>query len=624
MSLAINEKFCTSIKESYNAYSIDKLLPFDKKQFLTLNDGLPIDYMDRYTQQNLKNYSTHDLDTIAKKIHTKWGSCFQHPNYKKANTNTKKINMIIADTKNTHEYAIPRLMIKYPDYNLRLHTLLKNYIAAPSRKIYKYIEGPCALSLVQSNKYRKTIYIFGEIHCHENEAKRKLCGKSHKESSEITHISEVFTDISTTCPVFLDIYGEWIQNMRENYIGNSTVNLFNILSRSPGGICLYDQRPENYLPGCLTNRWHYVDVRIGEQSSSWLSCYSFFNMTGITYEERDGLYDFCMMNLNPSTAQNLINVSYDTVPAELRDAFASQRSLCDERPRPGMDVDFPRKVYIEYLNKLKIPKKLHSKINLEYIFKILISNSAPEITNLAVALKSKNIQMIKDIILDYPRIIKKELAKSTLKDDISKYGEELLVDIIKDTKYHDYSSGELKVVEGVNAIQKQAADFLEKLNTLTKNSFFNPLYRFLTDLYTTWMDIYTLARMFKKFDVKDAHQPDESHNILYYAGNAHSQNIRRFFNKLDDFKVIASVNNFTCSQLRGNKDKNNKTRSHIITQEDINAGKITHQNVEFHLPPKSTVGMVVTLADIFMDDYQCCLDVSSFPQPFFTKEYSSY
>jgi len=38
MSLvAINKKFCTNIKEAYNAHSIDRLTPFDKKEFLTIS-----------------------------------------------------------------------------------------------------------------------------------------------------------------------------------------------------------------------------------------------------------------------------------------------------------------------------------------------------------------------------------------------------------------------------------------------------------------------------------------------------------------------------------------------------------------------------------------------------------
>lgn len=543
------------------------------------------------------------------------GSLFYTSEYQKSKTKDQKINTINKAAEYNLRHSINKLQQNYPDYNLTLHVLLKNVIF--SRRKYKYIEGPCSLSLVQSNKHRKTIYIFGEKHCTENEDKTFLCQKkSHTESSDIIHISQFFSDISTTCPVFLDIFGEWSKREKERFTQYYTpINLFGVISRSTGGACLYDQRAENYTPGCITNRWHYIDVR-NDEDSSWLSCYAYYNTVFLTPETRREIYEFVEIYL-----PLLKYVSYNTVPIALRDAFMSTENLC------LISRNIPDTLYIEYLNKLNIPQYLYEEEKLLGAFTILITDSSPEIVSLAYGLKFRDTQKISNIVLDYPQILKKELARSTQRDAITKYGKELLDELIEINEYKYEEPGMLwwsttKTLKGKASISRRATEFLQKIgkNIPTRNSFINPLSIFLTELYTTWMDIYTLARMFKKFDVKDKHQPAEPHNILYYAGNYHAKSIRKFLNTFDDFKEIAQETNFACKQLHDN----NKTNPYIITQEDIDANKITYQNFEFKLPSNAEVGMPVSLNMDTTQEYHCCLDMASFPQPFFTAEYSSY
>jgi hypothetical protein len=63
-------------------------------------------------------------------------------------------------------------------------------------------------------------------------------------------------------------------------------------------------------------------------------------------------------------------------------------------------------------------------------------------------------------------------------------------------------------------------------------------------------DAYTLARMFKKFNMKELQekgyegatdQPDEAHNIIVYAGDAHSQMYRKFLEKKLGFEKINQI-----------------------------------------------------------------------------------
>ena len=76
-------------------------------------------------------------------------------------------------------------------------------------------------------------------------------------------------------------------------------------------------------------------------------------------------------------------------------------------------------------------------------------------------------------------------------------------------------------------------------------------------------DTYLLARVFKDFNMKEIEekgykgatdQPDKAHNIIIYAGNAHSEVYRKFLNQLD-FKQIATTGVssnefFTCVNMK--------------------------------------------------------------------------
>jgi hypothetical protein len=77
-------------------------------------------------------------------------------------------------------------------------------------------------------------------------------------------------------------------------------------------------------------------------------------------------------------------------------------------------------------------------------------------------------------------------------------------------------------------------------------NFFNKLSLFFDELLllnAVLVDIYTLARMFKKFELntrntRKTDEPEEPHNIIMYAGHVHSERVRRFLKKLE-FDIIS-------------------------------------------------------------------------------------
>lgn len=78
------------------------------------------------------------------------------------------------------------------------------------------------------------------------------------------------------------------------------------------------------------------------------------------------------------------------------------------------------------------------------------------------------------------------------------------------------------------------------------------------------MDFYTLSRIFKKFNIqkskskqaRNVDQPESPHNIIIYAGDAHSAKYRNFFDSIGA-KRIAHVNNRDISNIKNCIDISN-------------------------------------------------------------------
>lgn len=69
------------------------------------------------------------------------------------------------------------------------------------------------------------------------------------------------------------------------------------------------------------------------------------------------------------------------------------------------------------------------------------------------------------------------------------------------------------------------------------------------------MDVYTVSRIFKVFDVKESqHYPKEPQNIIYYAGSAHTKAMAEFLKELK-FKRIEHSDGkiFSCVTMKGIK-----------------------------------------------------------------------
>jgi hypothetical protein len=76
--------------------------------------------------------------------------------------------------------------------------------------------------------------------------------------------------------------------------------------------------------------------------------------------------------------------------------------------------------------------------------------------------------------------------------------------------------------------------FLSAINIIDKTT---------TSLNALLADTYLLTRVFKKFNIQEkADNPERAYNIIIYAGDDHSKRYRKFLNKLG-FEEIAKTGN---------------------------------------------------------------------------------
>ena len=128
----------------------------------------------------------------------------------------------------------------------------------------------------------------------------------------------------------------------------------------------------------------------------------------------------------------------------------------------------------------------------------------------------ENIDVYRKFLLDQITLnppLLKELNKSFLKDEILKFGTQQLLQYgmnIRDT-----------LRENISSFNYQA------------------IYNIIAGLNGYLIDMYTLSRIFKKFNVENdnINQPTSPHNIIIYTGEFHSGNYRKFLESIGSKEI---------------------------------------------------------------------------------------
>lgn len=434
----------------------------------------------------------------------------------------------------------------YANLNLTLYRLLSNRLWR-NMPIFEKIDGPCSISLFKSKD--KTIYIMGEIHGRLSSTNLVCKGRS-------SAIDQVIKQITEYTPAFLDIYVERpLDRIFKTRTGIGTWrSLSSILKTNQS---CFDKTGR--LPSCLNARWHFIDIRnLPREDSKGVNVFvSFYRFAKWWLPEIKNLPTSVLRKLNWN---DMIN--YSVKDGRYKPEFYHTSRL--KRYFNRIDaLDFfkgqglSRRIYTKYESKLQQLLILLSVFNNKN-FQLFID-----------ALEKKNDKGIWDAVHGTflkNRFSKKELNRSYRKKSIIKFAKEQFIRFAKP----DYRKNKTSIVS------KKQLRSLELVGWYVKS------------LCTLEMDLYALARIFKRFNVpKYVQQPVEPYNILIYAGDLHADNQRRFIRTLPGFKEIATRTNIRCG------------RDHYETE----SGRF--RDKEF------------TEKHTKIGDRKKCLELSGFPQPFF-------
>jgi hypothetical protein len=135
------------------------------------------------------------------------------------------------------------------------------------------------------------------------------------------------------------------------------------------------------------------------------------------------------------------------------------------------------------------------------------------------------------------KFIRKELERSYLGNQILGFMKKRIVTeaSFKKENIKETINKLLEIETKTNKKQKDKTELFKLYHNLDK---------FLVNPLSVIIDAYTLARMFKNFKVKNKlNQPEKPHNIIYYAGGAHTLNIFKCLINLE-FKQVEKSGNF--------------------------------------------------------------------------------
>jgi len=344
--------------------------------------------------------------------------------------------------------------------NETLQKLIRNYFL-DKMPVADYLSGPFTLSVHWSEKYNKTIYIFGEAHGYKD-----AC------VSKAMPIQDYLYTLSKTTDAFIDFYLETsLNDMSDHFSWFVPAYIGKV--RSKFAKCI---RPKSrHAERCRLIRTHYVDIRqTNKKGASLVNLFAILALTGVT----------------------------QSLPSNRKKVLVALPNLFEKK---GMK---------------------------EYVEEEYWKETRKEIER--VTPKSAQTAII--------RWMKKEIS-SVVKEhgnDISYFAYSLYT-AMRGEKHH------------VNVSELKTS-----------------LVKLLFPLVSPVMDVYTLARTFKKFNTSKPpgkgkegilwwrkpvgtwHQPTEPHNVIYYAGNNHASRIRGFLDKLGfKGKLLGKEASDRCLDMRG-------------------------------------------------------------------------
>lgn len=372
-----------------------------------------------------------------------------------------------------------------------LMRLINNYVRSKQIKspTIDFIGGPHTLTLHWSAKYNKIIYIFGENH------RNDVCDYDNMMLVE-DYLKNLFRRSSAFIDFFLEIEMFTKGKYDHHIFSTPALCRLSVLRRQNIKCIESGQRQENRE--CDNRRVHFDDIR------------------DIPVDSKGRL----VININSTLA-------LDTDLSDFR-KYAYEKTIFYHKDEQNESILIKDKKYIiDTLN---------------YVF--MISYSSKATIDFIRYGSDETYKAFYEKEIETHELVNYELSKSTEERKIREFAEEEFEKMRNDFILITYKIA-LYLIEC--SYENGRYDFY-KLSDYDYLKFFGYILNFKYQLLlfnAILVDIYTLARMFKKFElnntknIRKTDEPEEPHNIIMYSGDAHSENVRRFLHEKLEFDLIS-------------------------------------------------------------------------------------
>ena len=456
-------------------------------------------------------------------------------------------------------------------HNQVLITLIKN-LDKPKLYAVNYLEGPISFKLFQFNN--KTVYLFGEIHKNT----RDQCILDGKPPPPFSIKNDSPTD-TIRLNQFIELLSYDTPSFFDFYIETGTEDFYKIISSNPKieinttsiflyiFYLLYDNTKiydeiyfDNYSHG------FHIITEMNRIAQDFINRNNIFGpvSTGIIPDQKllDDIYSYYMSNKNIysheistadfemyETKYKFSNCFHPDIRKNRIECKLGRFHNVDPRRILPSNILEPLQMIVTLFTTNVI--KVEPSFSKGYGWFFLLQKSGFEafLQKILDASTGTSDENMFNYILDMYPIVKKEWERSYYKQEIK--------DFFKN-KIKNPFGGPSNLDTWANYFLYMFGDPNATTSNLVvyKPYMYDILWVFFT-ISTYIMDIYCLSRVFKKFKIKTDCQPEETYNIIIYAGNLHSILYSDFIISLGNIPIYQTNNpNYSCVELGFNSASN--------------------------------------------------------------------
>ena len=375
------------------------------------------------------------------------------------------------------------------------------------KPIVDFIRGPLTLTMHWSKEYKKLIYIFGEYHSETTDCQNFI---SKREQHQVMFIEDYLEQLFKHTDAFIDFYLETYSKVDYNDGRNMKNTIPIITGRFQK--CLYEHHQKKFINDCKLSRMHYFDIR---KRNSHLTPNRMSYAAGIMYSIYKRLFKYEKKDQHIVLSDLLCKIDYDIDIKPILVEF-SKINIYEDKAEDDEKYAEYYKFWDEQIEEHKFVVKKVVRSTIHDKIKSFIRKEVRDGNDYFEKIDIKQlIKKVKDFV-----------------DTLDKYR--------TPTKYSS-SYYEYDLKQRLGSAKDYEKNRQEDFKILLDLKFSDLLLGINARIST---DYYLLCRIFKVFDFTKKRrltdEPEEPHNIIIYAGDAHSRVVRKFLEELD-FNEVAKT-----------------------------------------------------------------------------------